>query len=134
GARWRRAAVRAYGAGNQRGAGGARRRAAGMARQSAGSSGVVDPVGAAQVMFLFGLGVVGTMQASASQRRAPGGWCDKLRRPSDSNQGKIMQIMKKMLVSVALFSCAAVAAAADMAGAPFTFISPFPPGGGTDTL
>lgn len=45
-----------------------------------------------------------------------------------------MQVLKKMLAAVALMSCTAGVVAADMTGAPITFISPFPPGGGTDTL
>lgn len=45
-----------------------------------------------------------------------------------------MQVLKKMLAAAVLVSCSAAAVAADMAGSPITFISPFPPGGGTDTL
>lgn len=45
-----------------------------------------------------------------------------------------MQILKKIAVAATLASCAAVAVAADLASGPISFISPFPPGGGTDTL
>ncbi|OZI50934.1 Bug family tripartite tricarboxylate transporter substrate binding protein [Bordetella genomosp. 4] len=45
-----------------------------------------------------------------------------------------MKVLKKMMAAAALVSCSAAAVAADMAGSPITFISPFPPGGGTDTL
>ncbi|CAM3932848.1 LacI family transcriptional regulator [Bordetella tumbae] len=45
-----------------------------------------------------------------------------------------MQVLKKMMAAAVLVSCSAAAVAADMAGSPITFISPFPPGGGTDTL
>ncbi|MVW70660.1 MULTISPECIES: tripartite tricarboxylate transporter substrate binding protein [unclassified Bordetella] len=45
-----------------------------------------------------------------------------------------MKSLKKMVFGLALSACAMTAAAVDMAGGPITFISPFPPGGGTDTL
>jgi len=45
-----------------------------------------------------------------------------------------MQTLKTFMAAAALASCCAAAGAADLAGAPITFISPFPPGGGTDTL
>jgi tripartite-type tricarboxylate transporter receptor subunit TctC len=45
-----------------------------------------------------------------------------------------MKSFKQMMLGAALAACAMTATAADMSGAPITFISPFPPGGGTDTL
>lgn len=45
-----------------------------------------------------------------------------------------MQVLTKMTAVAVLISCSMAAVAADLAGAPITFISPFPPGGGTDTL
>lgn len=45
-----------------------------------------------------------------------------------------MKIFKKMVLGIALAACSMTSVAADMSGAPITFISPFPPGGGTDTL
>src|SRR3546814_1000517 len=47
---------------------------------------------------------------------------------------KTMEVLKKILAAAALVSCSAAAGAANLGGAPITFISPFPPGGGTDTL
>ncbi|KAG0776645.1 hypothetical protein G6F22_012428 [Rhizopus arrhizus] len=44
-----------------------------------------------------------------------------------------MKSLKTVLAATLLASCAA-ASAADMGSAPITLISPFPPGGGTDTL
>lgn len=44
-----------------------------------------------------------------------------------------MRALKQLAAAVTLIACGA-AAAADLSGAPITFISPFPPGGGTDTL
>jgi len=45
-----------------------------------------------------------------------------------------MQVLKKMMTAAVLVSCSMAAVAADLASGPITFISPFPPGGGTDTL
>lgn len=45
-----------------------------------------------------------------------------------------MQMLKKIMAAAMLASCAAAAGASDLGAAPITFISPFPPGGGTDTL
>ncbi|CAM4140515.1 Bug family tripartite tricarboxylate transporter substrate binding protein [Bordetella tumulicola] len=45
-----------------------------------------------------------------------------------------MQLVKKMMAATLLMSCSVAIAATNMASAPITFISPFPPGGGTDTL
>ncbi|MBV7484592.1 tripartite tricarboxylate transporter substrate binding protein [Bordetella sp. BOR01] len=45
-----------------------------------------------------------------------------------------MQILKRIMAAAMLASCSAAAGAADLGNAPITFISPFPPGGGTDTL
>ncbi|MFA4914535.1 MAG: tripartite tricarboxylate transporter substrate binding protein [Burkholderiaceae bacterium] len=45
-----------------------------------------------------------------------------------------MTPFKKLATVTALTLCTAIAHAADMSGQPITFISPFPPGGGTDTL
>lgn len=45
-----------------------------------------------------------------------------------------MQTLKRMAAAAVLVSCSMAAGAADLAAAPITFISPFPPGGGTDTL
>jgi tripartite-type tricarboxylate transporter receptor subunit TctC len=52
-----------------------------------------------------------------------------------------MQTLKQLAAAAVLITCgaaaiapAAAAPAADLGGAPITFISPFPPGGGTDTL
>ncbi|MGS1010587.1 Bug family tripartite tricarboxylate transporter substrate binding protein [Achromobacter anxifer] len=44
-----------------------------------------------------------------------------------------MKVLKKLLAATLVLGCAA-ANAADMGTAPITLISPFPPGGGTDTL
>ncbi|MDF8364349.1 Bug family tripartite tricarboxylate transporter substrate binding protein [Achromobacter anxifer] len=44
-----------------------------------------------------------------------------------------MKVLKKLLAATLVLGCAA-ANAADMGNAPITLISPFPPGGGTDTL
>lgn len=44
-----------------------------------------------------------------------------------------MKVLKKLLAATLVLGCAA-ANAADMGSAPITLISPFPPGGGTDTL
>ncbi|MEN5064423.1 tripartite tricarboxylate transporter substrate binding protein [Achromobacter aegrifaciens] len=44
-----------------------------------------------------------------------------------------MKVLKKLLAATLVLGCAA-ANAADMGKAPITLISPFPPGGGTDTL
>ncbi|MGS1108552.1 Bug family tripartite tricarboxylate transporter substrate binding protein [Achromobacter anxifer] len=44
-----------------------------------------------------------------------------------------MKVLKKLLAATLVLGCAA-ANAADMGTAPVTLISPFPPGGGTDTL
>ncbi len=44
-----------------------------------------------------------------------------------------MQSLKKLLAVTLMSTCAAVSAA-DLASGPITLISPFPPGGGTDTL
>lgn len=45
-----------------------------------------------------------------------------------------MTSLKKLLVATTLLVSTAAAGAADMGSAPITLISPFPPGGGTDTL
>ncbi|MDH0738543.1 Bug family tripartite tricarboxylate transporter substrate binding protein [Achromobacter sp. AGC78] len=45
-----------------------------------------------------------------------------------------MTSLKKLLVATTLLVSSAAAGAADMGSAPITLISPFPPGGGTDTL
>src|SRR3546814_15762987 len=45
-----------------------------------------------------------------------------------------MQVLNKIMAAAVLVSCSTAAAAAGLGGAPITFISPFPPGGGTDTL
>lgn len=45
-----------------------------------------------------------------------------------------MMSLKKLLVATTLLVSTAAAGAADMGSAPITLISPFPPGGGTDTL
>lgn len=45
-----------------------------------------------------------------------------------------MTPFKKAAVACALALCTAAASAADMSARPITFVSPFPPGGGTDTL
>ena len=45
-----------------------------------------------------------------------------------------MQVLKKIMAAAMLASCAAAAGASGLGAAPITFISPFPPGGGTDTL
>ena len=45
-----------------------------------------------------------------------------------------MHTIKKLATATTLAVCAAMASAADMGAQPITFISPFPPGGGTDTL
>ncbi|KNE28982.1 Bug family tripartite tricarboxylate transporter substrate binding protein [Achromobacter spanius] len=45
-----------------------------------------------------------------------------------------MMSLKKLLVATTLLVSSAAAGAADMGSAPITLISPFPPGGGTDTL
>ena len=44
-----------------------------------------------------------------------------------------MKLFKKLLAASLVLGCAA-AQAADLGSAPITLISPFPPGGGTDTL
>jgi tripartite-type tricarboxylate transporter receptor subunit TctC len=44
-----------------------------------------------------------------------------------------MKRLKTLLAATLVLGCAA-ANAADMGNAPITLISPFPPGGGTDTL
>lgn len=45
-----------------------------------------------------------------------------------------MHTLKKIAVTTALALCTSMAAAADMGSQAITFVSPFPPGGGTDTL
>ncbi|ARP86699.1 Bug family tripartite tricarboxylate transporter substrate binding protein [Bordetella genomosp. 9] len=45
-----------------------------------------------------------------------------------------MRALKRLAATAALAALAATAGAADLGGGPITFISPFPPGGGTDTL
>lgn len=45
-----------------------------------------------------------------------------------------MTSLKKLLVATTLLVSSAAAGAVDMGSAPITLISPFPPGGGTDTL
>ncbi|ARP90691.1 LacI family transcriptional regulator [Bordetella genomosp. 9] len=45
-----------------------------------------------------------------------------------------MRALKRLAATAALAALAATAGAGDLGGGPITFISPFPPGGGTDTL
>jgi tripartite-type tricarboxylate transporter receptor subunit TctC len=45
-----------------------------------------------------------------------------------------MRAFKRMAATAALLACTATAVGADLGSGPITFISPFPPGGGTDTL
>ena len=45
-----------------------------------------------------------------------------------------MHTLKKIAVTTALALCTSMVAAADMGSQAITFVSPFPPGGGTDTL
>lgn len=45
-----------------------------------------------------------------------------------------MKTFKKLVLGMTLTACSMSVLAADLSGASMTFISPFPPGGGTDTL
>lgn len=45
-----------------------------------------------------------------------------------------LHAITRWAAAAVLAACGAAAAAADLGGGPITFISPFPPGGGTDTL